>query len=350
MSELRHDPVSRRWVIIASERSRRPSDFTPANEPLHDARFCPFCPGHEDRTPPEIAAVRPPGSPPNAPGWEARVIPNKYPALTIEGEPERRGIGLYDRMRGIGAHEVVVETPRHDVQMADMDRTQIEKVLGLYQDRLRDLSRDARFKYLLIFKNHGSAAGATLDHPHTQIIGTPVTPRAISVELESARAHYHLKERCLFCDLIAQEIDARERIVSIDEHFVVVAPYASRFPFEVHVLPRRHCHSFAEEPRSTLSALAGVLRDLLARLKAVLRDPPYNFVVHTSPNTETVVKRANYWNTLRVDFHWHVEVLPRLTKVAGFEWGSGFYINPTAPEEAATFLREAAVAVAEEAR
>jgi len=343
MSELRHDPLSRRWVIIASERSRRPSDFLLDHEPVHEAPFCPFCPGHEEKTPPEILAVRPPGWPANGPGWEARVIPNKYPALSIEGEPERRGVGLYDRMRGIGAHEVVIEHPSHTLHMADMERAHLEKVLWLYQERLRDLSRDARFKYLLVFKNHGPAAGATLDHPHTQIIGTPVTPRAISMELESARQHYHLKERCLLCDILAQELEARDRLVTLDEHFAVFAPYASRFPFELIVVPRRHNHSFSEEPRSTVAALAATLKDLLLRLKVVLRDPPYNFVVHTAPNTETVVRRANYWNTLPQDWHWHVEVLPRLTKVAGFEWGSGFYINPTAPEEAAAFLRDALV-------
>ena len=343
MSELRHDPLSKRWVIIASERSRRPSDFQLPADPPSDARFCPFCPGHEEKTPPEIRALRPDGSAPNTPGWEARVIPNKYPALSIEGEPERRGLGLYDRMRGIGAHEVVIETPEHAVTFSAMDRGHLENVLLLHQERLRDLYRDARMKYVLVFKNHGAAAGATLDHPHTQIIGTPVTPRAIAVELESARQHFHLKERCIFCDLLAQELDSRERLVSLNEHYAVIAPYASRFPFEMTILPRRHGHSFSDEPRSSLTALATTLKDLMKRLESVLRDPPYNFVLHTAPNTETVVRRANYWNTLPQDWHWHIELLPRLTRVAGFEWGSGFYINPTAPEEAAQFLRDASV-------
>jgi len=341
MSELRHDPLSRRWVIIATERSRRPEDFILPREPYPEPKFCPFCAGNEDKTPPEITAIRPNGSPPNTPGWEARVFPNKYPALAIEGELERRAVGMYDRMRGIGAHEVIVETPRHDLHLADMEPTQIEKILALCQDRLRDLMRDARFKYSLLFKNHGAAAGAALPHPHLQIISTPVTPRAISVELESARQHYHLKERCIYCDLLLQEIEARERIVILDEHFAVFAPYASRFPFEMLLIPRRHCHSFAEEPRPVLAALGRCMQDLMARLKGVLRDPPYNFMVHTSPNTETLVRRRNYWDTLPLDFHWHIEILPRLTRVAGFEWGSGFYINPTAPEEAAAFLREA---------
>jgi len=340
MSELRHDPLAKRWVIIATERSRRPEEFDFHVEPEPAPRFCPFCPGHEDKTPPEILAVRPQGGPPNSPGWRVRVIPNKYPALAIEGDLERRGRGLYDRMRGIGAHEIIVESPEHGVHLADLDPAHLEQVLAACQERLRDLMRDPRFKYVLLFKNYGLAAGATIAHPHMQLIATPITPRAIAGELESARAHYHLKERCIFCDLLAQELDERERVVSLDEHFAVLAPYASRFPFELLVLPRRHSHSFAEAEPPVIAALARCLRDTLARLKGALRNPPYNFVFHTAPNTETLVRRRHYWDTLPVDWHWHVEILPRLTRVAGFEWGTGFYINPTAPEEAAAFLRE----------
>ena len=214
MSELRHDPISRRWVIIATERSRRPSDFLLPKEPAPKVAFCPFCPGNEDKTPTEIAAIRPDGSAPDTPGWEVRVIPNKYPALMIEGDLERRAVGMFDRMRGIGAHEVVIETPEHGCHVAEMDPAHLERVLGLYQERLRDLKRDRRFKYCLIFKNHGLAAGASLAHPPSQIIATPVTPRAISAELDSARDHYHLKERCIYCDLLDQEIQSGERIVT----------------------------------------------------------------------------------------------------------------------------------------
>ena len=205
MSELRHDPLSRRWVIIASERSRRPMDFSWTGSPRTRRLSVPSAPATRRRHLPRSWPCGPPAPRPTDPAGQARVIPNKYPALSIEGEPERRGVGLYDRMRGIGAHEVVIEHPSHTLHLADMEGAHLEKVLWLYQERLRDLSRDARFKYLLVFKNHGAAAGATLDHPHTQIIGTPVTPRAISVELESARQHYHLKERCLLCDMLAQE-------------------------------------------------------------------------------------------------------------------------------------------------
>ena len=343
MSELRHDPLSKRWVIIASERSRRPEDFTPVEEPWQVGGFCPFCPGNEDKTPHEIMAVRPDGGTADGPGWSVRVIPNKYPALSIEGGLERHGLGLYDRMRGIGAHEVIVESPQHDLHMADAEPGQIERVLTICQDRLQDLKRDPRFKYVLLFKNHGPAAGATLAHPHLQLIATPVTPRAISVELDSARDHFHLKERCIFCDMLEQEIQARDRIVSLDEHVAVVAPYASRFPFELMVIPRRHNHSFPDEDGPAVAALARCLKETLARLKSVLRDPPFNFVLHTSPNTETTVRRRNYWDTLPFDWHWHIEILPRLTRVAGFEWGSGFYINPTGPEEAAAYLRDAVI-------
>lgn len=343
MSELRHDPISKRWVIIAKERSRRPEDFLSPIEPHHEPKFCPFCPGSEDKTPPEIAALRPPGGGANGPGWSVRVIPNKYPALSIEGDLERKGEGLYDRLHGIGAHEVIIESPSHLLHLGDMEAAHLESVLRVCQDRMRDLHRDPRFKYVLLFKNHGAAAGATLPHPHLQLIATPITPRAISVELESAREHFHLKERCLFCDILSQEIAAKERIVSLDEHFAVVTPYASRFPFELMLIPRRHHHNLAEEPAAVLAALARCLRDTMARLKSVLRDPPYNFVFHTCPNTETLIRRRNYWDTLSADFHWHMEILPRLTRVAGFEWGSGFYINPTSPEEAAAFLRDAPI-------
>lgn len=341
MSELRHDPISKRWVIIATERSRRPMDYVPEPDTAPAGAFCPFCPGHEDKTPPEIVALREPGTAANAPGWSIRVIPNKFPALMIEGTPDRRGVGLYDKMRGIGAHEVVVETPDHQLMIPDMRSGHITALTQIWSDRLRDLSGDNRFKYILLFKNHLAPAGASLAHPHTQIIATPVTPRAVAIKLDSGRAHHQVKERCLFCDQIVQDIEDGSRIVHLDEHFVAIAPYASRFPFEIVIAPRRHSHSFIETPKDELAAFSEALRGTLARLRSALKDPPYNLVLHTSPNTETVPRRSHYWDTLAFDFHWHVEIIPRLTKVAGFEWGTGFYINPTPPEDAAAFLRDA---------
>jgi UDPglucose--hexose-1-phosphate uridylyltransferase len=338
MPELRHDPIQKRWIIIAPERGRRPDDF-PRNEPVSAGDCCPFCAGNESKTPPEITAIRN-GTAPNQPGWEIRVIPNKFPALRIEGGLDRRGVGAYDRMNGIGAHEVIIETPDHSQELADAPLEQIHKVLGIYRERLVDLLRDQRFKYVLIFKNHGAAAGASLSHPHTQLIATPVTPLTLVQELNSAKDHYHEKERCLFCDLIAQELDAGQRIVYAGDHFVAMTPYASRFPFEVFIAPRRHYHSFAEISDDMLHHLAVVLKEVLLRIKKCLKDPPYNFLIHTVPNVQARRKYGEAWETIELDYHWHMEFIPRLTQVAGFEWGTGFYINPTAPEEAAKYLRE----------
>ncbi|MGD0099030.1 MAG: galactose-1-phosphate uridylyltransferase [Acidobacteriota bacterium] len=338
MPELRHDPIQRRWVIIATERGRRPDDF-PRNEPEPTGGFCPFCEGNESKTPPEITAIRN-GTGANQPGWEVRVVPNKFPALRIEGGLDRRGIGAYDQMNGVGAHEVIIETPKHSLQLADAPLEHIQKVLRIYRERLVDLLRDQRFKYVLIFKNHGAAAGASLSHPHTQLIATPVTPLTISEELNSAQDHYREKERCLFCDLIEQELDSGQRIVIAGDQFVALTPFASRFPFEIFIAPRNHHHSFAEITDSMLNSLAAVLKEVLLRVKKCLKDPPYNFLIHTIPNLQAGRSHGGHWETIEQDYHWHIEFIPRLTQVAGFEWGTGFYINPTAPEEAAKYLRE----------
>jgi UDPglucose--hexose-1-phosphate uridylyltransferase len=339
MPELRHDPIQRRWVIIATERGRRPSDFAKL-EPERSGGFCPFCPGNEDKTPPEIIALRPENTKPDTEGWEIRVVPNKFPALRIEGNADREAVGIYDKMNGIGAHEVIIESPLHDTSIAEQPLEHFQKIMKVYQMRLSDLKKDLRFRYILIFKNHGVTAGASLSHPHTQIIATPVTPRTVSMELESARRHYELKERCLFCDIIKQELQTGERIISQVDGMVALAPFASRFPFEVMVAPLEHSHDFAELSQDGIKALSKCLKDVLTRLKIALDDPPYNFMLHTSPNTQSENRRANYWVTLPADFHWHFEIIPRLVRTAGFEWGTGFYINPTPPEDAAGYLRD----------
>lgn len=341
MPELRHDPIQKRWVIIATDRALRPHDFIVEPE-KPKAAFCPFCEGNEEKTPPEIFAIRENETPPNRPGWKVRVVANKFPALKIEGGLEKKGLGLYDRMNGVGAHEVIIETPVHDAHFSDLSLEQIRLVLYAYKERLNDLRKDGRLKYTLIFKNHGLAAGASLAHPHTQLISTPITPRTVAVELQSAKDHYHIKERCLFCDLISDELEKGDRIIRATERFVALAPFASRFPFETFLAPRNHQHDFGEISDSDVHELAEMLKDTLRRLKTVLHDPPYNFLFHTAPNiTETRPKRSWYWDTLQLDWHWHIEIIPRLTRIAGFEWGTGFYINPTPPEEAAKYLREA---------
>jgi len=339
MPELRHDPIQKRWVIIATERGRRPSDFVKL-EPEQYSGFCPFDEGNEDKTPPEVLALRPENTKPNTPGWAVRVVSNKYPALRIEGELDRAGEGIYDKMNGIGAHEVVIESPQHDLNLGDQPIEHFQKIMQVYQMRLKDLKKDTRFRYILIFKNQGVTAGASLAHPHTQIIATPVTPRTVAMELESARQHYELKERCLFCDILKQELEQGDRIVTQVDGMVAYTPFASRFPFEVFVTPIEHSHDFAELTDKGLLALSRCMKDVLARLKGALNDPPYNFMLHTSPNTKSQARRSTYWTSLPYDFHWHFEIIPRLVRIAGFEWGTGFYINPTPPEEAARYLRE----------
>lgn len=339
MSELRHDPLSRRWVIMAGDRGPRPEDHLVPVPFVTDPESCPLCEGHEGRTPPEITAIRT-GSAANGPGWRVRVVPNRHPVLAIEGQPDRRGVGVYDRMHGIGAHELIVESPTHDAALHELPPADLAAVLGVWRDRIADLHRDTRFKYVLITRNHGSAAGALLSHPHSQVIATPVTPHAVAVELDSSRQHHHVKERCLLCDVLAQEIEDGRRLVSLTDDYVAFAPYASRFPFEVMLAPRRHHHDFGQLGPSDLAPLAEALADVLGRLAALLRDPPYNLVLHSAPNIHVRPKRANYFSTLEDDWHWHVEILPRLSRVAGFEWGSGLHVNTMPPEEAARMLRE----------
>ncbi len=339
MSELRYDPVKRSWVIIASERGLRPNHFI-KREVLPSPKSCPFCPGFEHHTPPEIMRVADPESP-GGKGWRVRVVPNKFPALTIERSPVRMGKGLYDVVDGFGAHEVIIETPREEQQMADLSLDHLRDVFFVYRERLSDLMHDQRFRSILLFKNHGSEAGASLPHSHSQLIAMPVSPNMIITQLASSLDYFTRKERCLFCDLLAQEMADRERVVLSTERFVVYAPFASSFPFELRIFPKTHLHDYARVDEEHLRHFAAVVKETLLRLRRVLNDPPFNFILHTSPPTTRRPGKPEYWGSIERDFHWHLELTPRLTKIAGFEWGTGFYINPTAPEEAARYMREA---------
>jgi len=340
LSELRKDPLLDRWVIIAAERGQRPSDFA-SPEPSPGGAACPLCEGSEDKTPPEIWALRPDGSPPDTPGWQVRVVPNKYPALKVEGEVKREGLGMFDVLNGVGAHEVIVESPDHDWQMADGPPERIERVLLAYQERLTDLYQDPRFRYVVIFRNYGQRAGASLSHPHSQLIAVPITPKHSKNKLSVAKSYYQEKERCIFCDLVSQERALGERVVLDTEHFVAICPFASRFPFELAIYPRQHQHHFGLLDDVRRAALAEVLYLCLHYLRPALGDPPYNYVISTAPNSLPRPGKPDYWSTLPLDYHWHIEIMPRVTRIAGFEWGTGFYINPVSPEDAAQFLREA---------
>lgn len=343
MPELRKDPIIDRWVIIAVERGRRPHDFVVESEPPSGA-FCPFCPGNESKTPPEIAQWgRPAGEPPNTPGWNVRVVPNKFPALTHEGALDRQGLGMFDLMNGIGAHEVVIESPRHDWDFASATPQETRDILGAYVARVAALREDERFVYTLVFRNIGTVAGASLAHPHSQIISVPIIPGQVKEHLDAARAYYMQKTRCVFCDVLRQELSMRDRVVEEDEHFVVLSPFAARFPFQLQIYPRRHSHDFTLMTPPEIEALGRTLSRSLHRIRETLGNPAYNMMVQSAPHEHSRPGRPEYWGTLPQDYHWHIDILPRLTKIAGFEWGTGFYINPISPESATEYLREATV-------
>jgi UDPglucose--hexose-1-phosphate uridylyltransferase len=331
MPELRKDPVVGRWVIMSTERGKRPSDFLRDSSPRKGGP-CVFCAGMEGQTPPEVLSYREHGSEINQPGWRVRAVPNKYPALRIEGGLGRRGDGLYDLMSGTGAHEVVIDSPDHDRGMADLAPHQIEEILWAYRDRVLDLSKDERFRYVLVFKNHGPEAGASLEHPHSQLIALPILPLTVQQELRGASDYYSLKERCIFCDVLNQEGHDRRRVIYENDGFIVACPFAARFPFELWMIPKEHGSHFEYAHAAEYRALAQALKAALSALKSALGDPPFNYIIHSAPLREAESPH----------YHWHLEVTPALTKVAGFEVGTGFYINPVPPEEAASHLREVA--------
>jgi len=329
MPELRKDPVLGRWIIIAKERGKRPTDFILEEEDTTGG-FCPLCPGNENTTPHEVLVYGREYGEANSPGWKVRVVPNKYPALVIEGELNREGQGLYDKMNGIGAHEVIIESPNHNDAFPELSNEHTFLVFRAFQHRIKDLGCDDRFRYVLVFKNFGKAAGASLEHSHSQLVALPVLPRKIESELTGALTYYKFKERCIYCDIIRQELKQDVRVVCKNELFITITPFAPRTPFEMWILPINHSSAYHEQSDEQLMALAEIFSESLCRLDACIPNVPYNFVLHTEPLRSESLPH----------YHFHFEIVPKLTSIAGFEWGSGFYINPLAPEEAAAYLRE----------
>ncbi len=330
MPELRKDPVLGRWIIIAKERSKRPTDFV-IEKPKTKSGFCPLCPGHEKTTPSEVLVYgREPGMPYNSSSWQLRVVPNKYPALIIEGDLDKEGEGLYDRMNGIGAHEVVIESPGHDDNFTDLPHERMIMVFRSFRDRIRDLSKDKRFRYVMVFKNHGRAAGASLEHSHSQLVALPILPRMVTSELEGSLNYFKYKDRCIYCDIIRQEIRQKVRMVCENDSFVSLSPFAPRTPFEMWVMPKKHNSSYSDMTEHEMSSLTSIFSETLRRLNACIPNVPYNFVLHTQPLRSEPLEH----------YHWHFEIVPKLTSIAGFEWGSGFYINSMPPEDTARYLRE----------
>ena len=340
MPELRRDPVVGYWTIIATERGWRPIELQ--SRKITDERPCPFCEGKESETPQEIFAIRKPGTPANAPGWEVRSIFSKQAILTEEKTSVGRyGQGIYDLMDGVGHHEVIVETPAHRLDLDELALDSIEKVVRTYVARFRALEADERFTYALLFKNHGLVSGAARDvirHARSQIIAMPITPKRIKEELASAKNYFERRERCLFCDILRQEKTDGTRQVEENKSFFAFCPYASRSPFEIWIFPKAHSADFGNLEEGAVRDFASVLKNCLSRLRGLLEDPPFNFVMHTAPFRHK--KKEVYWKTIEEDTHWYLQISPRLTQSAGFEWGTGIHINPTPPEEAALLLRE----------
>jgi UDPglucose--hexose-1-phosphate uridylyltransferase len=331
MPELRKDPVLGRWTIVATERVVRPADLRGPRAPRRGGP-CVFCPGHEHETPPELLAYRDgPTAAPDSPGWRVRVVPNKFPALRREGALERRGHGLYDLVSGVGAHEVVVESPDHDRDLGALAVPALEDVVRAYRDRLLELRRDERLRAAVVFKTRGLATATGLEHPHAQILATPILPTVLGEEIEQARLYHDYRERCLFCDIVQQELDDGRRLVVVGEHVLAFSPFASRGPFETWILPRRHSAAFESAWPNEQQDLARVLHAVLAALDRLLDEPPLTLLVHTAP----------FADAESPSFHWHVEVTPQVLPGTGFARGSGLVVNPLPPEDAARFLRDA---------
>ena len=331
MSTLRYDPTTNDWILFAPNRAQRPrQEAHETDRPPVEFNHCPFCPGNESHTPPEIYAVRRrPVT--NVPGWEVRVLPNKFPALRIEeDEASLTETQSFFRYRGgCGAHEVIIESPEHKRILAEQPVAQIESVLKTLQLRHNDLLRDHRMQSIIIFKNHGEGAGTSLQHPHFQLIATPVVPHMMRTKMAIAADYFDMTGRSLYEVMMKEELAAETRILAVSEKYVALLPYASHVPFEIWILPREFRSSFGTVPADELRPLAEMLKDVLSRLAANLDNPDFNLTIDSVPRGD---EDQTY-------FLWHIRILPRLTTPAGFEMGSGMSINTVLPEDANCFLR-----------
>jgi len=325
--QLRKDPILDRWVLIAPERAARPTELDVPAHLTHHA-VCPFCEGQEHDTPHESLALRAPDSRPDGPGWRVRVVPNRFPAVRrMAGEPTADP--LFKLEPGYGVHEVVIECPQHESSLAALPEEHVRDVFAVYRDRLAALRSDPRIAYAQLFKNHGAGSGASLEHAHTQILGLPRVPRTVQDELDATAAYHQAHARCIFCDLLERELAVGERVVLEGKHCAAVAAFAGRFPYETWVLPRRHAADFDRLTAAELADITRVVRTVLRRLAAAVADVTYNLVLHTAPFREPAPH-----------YHWHWELLPRLTGIAGFELAGGYFLNPLPPEDAAARLRK----------
>lgn len=327
--ELRKDPTTGKWVLV-----RRPRPSTPAGDA--GPGTCPFCPGNEHLTPPEIVAYRADGSRPDEAGWQVRVFPERDPYFTIEEDLVREGVGMFDRVSPRGASEILVEDPGHHVTLGDMDEEQVRRVLWMYRDRIQDLERDLQIRSVVVMRRHGTP-GVRIRHPYSRILATPIIFDEIRTELGQAREYYGYKRRCVYCDTIREEMATGDRLLHVSPHFVAFVPYAARVPFEVRILPRRHACAYADISSEQVTDLGRLLHVVLALLAKGLGDPPYEMSLHTAPNLQAKILPGE-WDTVAKDYHWHLELLPHPERRIAT---AGIAVNETLPEEAARLLREA---------
>lgn len=328
--ELRKDPITRSWVLVG--------DDIPENTP-RPAAACRFCPGANEKLQQISSRSGVRGA-----GWSARAVVHPGAIYHVEGEAERRGQGMYDHMSTLGAHEVLVENPRHDRQLWNADEDEIQQFLLLAAQRIQDLKGDSRFRYISVFKNFGAPAGQEFEHPHSQLTATTFIPRRVLYELRAAFDFYRQKDRCVFCDIVAQEMNENERLVEVRGDFLAVCPYASRTPFETWILPRPHeaaFERFALVHPGAMRDLAGLLKRTLERIRTLTDS--FHLVLHTSPNRDHASASLGYWKTLDQDYHWHIEILPILASKAKSYTFKEVYYSPVSPESAARRLREAQI-------
>jgi len=329
MPELRQNLATKEWVIIATERAKRPEDFKkPLKEETEKPAYsptCPFCPGNEKMTPPEILQVNDKDG-----NWKIRVAPNKFAALVPEGDLQRKVNGLYRDMNGFGYHYVIIETPQHNTTTALLPIEQIEDILKTYRTLYRQLEQDPRVAMVIVFKNHGESAGTSLEHPHSQLVATPVVPTPVRHRVEEAMRYYDDTGECVHCKMLKEELDEQERVVLESQFFGVYVPYASYAPFLTWIVPKIHRSGFSQISDEELKDLAKVLKTTLQKIYYGLNNPSFNYIIRVAPLDETSSR----------SLHWYIAIIPRLTKTAGFELGSGMFINVSLPEENAKFLRE----------
>ncbi len=331
MSELRYNVICHEWVVIASERAKRPQEFSSKQPWSHGGEeyssTCPFCPGND--RPDEVITLSMP-----AEGlWQTRVVLNKYPALSPNGHYGSMDVGFQRSVGGFGTHEVIVENRHHGKTMATMSKEELQLILETYRFRYRKLRMDNRLRSIVIFKNHGPEAGTSLIHPHSQIVATPIVPNRTRSRLEESARFFDATGQCLFCRTVDEELADGRRILIENEHFVAFVPYAALSPFHIWIFPKRHEASFGDVELSELPSLAQTLRDVMRRIDLGLGDPSFNLTILSIP-LNARDKSA---------FHWYVSIVPRVSKIAGFELGCGMHINPAIPEESAKFLQSVSI-------